>query len=265
MSSEDIHTRRSSKTNLGKPTGPSFTKKSASLPQETVEYLKSWMMSPEHIAHPYPTEQEKAQIMAETGIELKQLTNWFVNNRKRYWKPRVEAKLTAVDGTPTTASNGATKTNALIFPSAPNPVSKVVHAPPVDDPHTVSEGGSISSSSATVNGWCSEEDDSFDQPKINLTSASNLFSIHRAGLAVHQSPNDGSSIKREVVDVHVLHPDPSLTQDGEEDGEDALPTLRDVTIKTNVKKEMILATFPKCLLQYSVPEDIENDRKKVSV
>jgi len=50
-------------------------------------------MSPEHIAHPYPTEQEKAQIMKDTGIELKQLTNWFVNNRKRYWKPRVEARM----------------------------------------------------------------------------------------------------------------------------------------------------------------------------
>lgn len=31
--------------------------------------------------------------MKDTGIELKQLTNWFVNNRKRYWKPRVEARL----------------------------------------------------------------------------------------------------------------------------------------------------------------------------
>ena len=50
-------------------------------------------MSPEHVAHPYPTEKEKAQIMADTGIELKQLTNWFVNNRKRFWKPRVEARL----------------------------------------------------------------------------------------------------------------------------------------------------------------------------
>jgi len=68
------------------------TRKSSSLPAETVEYLKAWM-SPQHIAHPYPTEQEKEQIMAETGIELKQLTNWFVNNRKRYWKPRVEAKI----------------------------------------------------------------------------------------------------------------------------------------------------------------------------
>jgi hypothetical protein len=68
-------------------------RKSSSLPSETVEYLKAWMMSPEHIAHPYPTEPEKANIMADTGIELKQLSNWFVNNRKRYWKPRVEVRL----------------------------------------------------------------------------------------------------------------------------------------------------------------------------
>ena len=27
--------------------------------------------------------------MEDTGIELKQLTNWFTNNRKRFWKPRV--------------------------------------------------------------------------------------------------------------------------------------------------------------------------------
>ena len=71
----------------------SMKRKSASLPSKTVDYLKRWMMSPEHIAHPYPTEQEKVEIMKDTGIELKQLTNWFVNNRKRYWKPRVEARL----------------------------------------------------------------------------------------------------------------------------------------------------------------------------
>ena len=68
-------------------------RKTTSLPSSTVEYLKAWMMSPEHINHPYPTEKEKAQIMSDTGIELKQLTNWFVNNRKRDWKPRVEARL----------------------------------------------------------------------------------------------------------------------------------------------------------------------------
>jgi hypothetical protein len=48
-------------------------------------------MSPEHINHPYPTEKEKAKMVSDTGIELKRLNNWFVNNRIRYWKPRMEA------------------------------------------------------------------------------------------------------------------------------------------------------------------------------
>lgn len=35
--------------------------------------------------------QEKQEIMFATGIDLKQLTNWFLNNRKRLWKPLVDA------------------------------------------------------------------------------------------------------------------------------------------------------------------------------
>lgn len=65
-------------------------KKKTALSSYAVEYLKAWMMSPDHIEHPYPTEDEKVKIMKDTSIELKQLTNWFVNNRKRYWKPKVE-------------------------------------------------------------------------------------------------------------------------------------------------------------------------------
>ncbi|EED89139.1 predicted protein, partial [Thalassiosira pseudonana CCMP1335] len=153
--------------------------KSASLPQETVDYLKAWMMSPEHISHPYPTEQEKAEIMAETGIELKQLTNWFVNNRKRYWKPRVEAKLqpattttssrrdrgtSAAESKPhavptrqserkitiksTTGYSSSSDSYGSGGESGPNSPhdddeeEEVDHLVPFEDPHTISEGSS---------------------------------------------------------------------------------------------------------------------------
>ena len=66
-------------------------RRSNSLPAHAVDYLKAWIMSPEHINHPYPTEKEKSKILADTGIDLKRLNNWFVNNRIRYWKPRIEA------------------------------------------------------------------------------------------------------------------------------------------------------------------------------
>ena len=115
------------------------------LPNPTIEYLRSWMMSPEHVNHPYPSgeymqhrrdfhcsrqsngagipkssisptsnsfrliltntpciplcidvvincyeEEEKDKIIKDTGISSKQLTCWFSNNRKRYWKPKME-------------------------------------------------------------------------------------------------------------------------------------------------------------------------------
>jgi hypothetical protein len=96
-------------------------RKSTCLPPETVEYLKAWMMSPAHIAHPYPTEQEKLEIMADTGIELKQLTNWFVNNRKRFWKPQVEGKQHLL--LPKTDSVAAVKSKDVIMTSTAEPVS----------------------------------------------------------------------------------------------------------------------------------------------
>jgi len=65
--------------------------RSNSLPGHVVDYLKNWLMSPEHINHPYPSESEKARMVADTGIEIKRLNNWFVNNRIRFWKPRFEA------------------------------------------------------------------------------------------------------------------------------------------------------------------------------
>ncbi|RHY04281.1 hypothetical protein DYB28_000068 [Aphanomyces astaci] len=42
---------------------------------EAKNVLKAWMFSPEHFAHPYPSEEEKEELAAEAGIEVKQLSN----------------------------------------------------------------------------------------------------------------------------------------------------------------------------------------------
>lgn len=54
---------------------------------EAKNVLKAWMFSPEHFAHPYPSEDEKEELAVEAGIEVKQLSNWFTNARKRLWQP----------------------------------------------------------------------------------------------------------------------------------------------------------------------------------
>lgn len=68
-------------------------KKKNMLADNVKEYLKEWMMHPDHCEHPYPTPAEKATIMADTGMSFTELNNWFVNNRKRFWKNEVKPKI----------------------------------------------------------------------------------------------------------------------------------------------------------------------------
>ncbi|KAG8531374.1 uncharacterized protein KY384_003003 [Bacidia gigantensis] len=51
------------------------------LPKWATDFLKQWFF--EHIAHPYPTEQEKQELCKRTGLGMTQLSNWFINARRR--------------------------------------------------------------------------------------------------------------------------------------------------------------------------------------
>ena len=63
------------------------------LPAGAVAILKQWLLSPEHFTHPYPTPQDQAMLMEKTGIDKKQLKNWFTNARRRIWKPMLKKQL----------------------------------------------------------------------------------------------------------------------------------------------------------------------------
>jgi hypothetical protein len=52
---------------------------------EAVNILKQWFSS--HSSKPYPTEEEKEQLAESSGITVHQVTNWFINMRKRNWDP----------------------------------------------------------------------------------------------------------------------------------------------------------------------------------
>jgi hypothetical protein len=38
-----------------------------------------------HVAIQYLQEDDKAKLVDETGLQLKQINNWFINQRKRNW------------------------------------------------------------------------------------------------------------------------------------------------------------------------------------
>ena len=63
------------------------------LPSGAVATLKAWLLSPEHFTHPYPTPQDQIMLMQKTGIDKKQLKNWFTNARRRIWKPMLKKQL----------------------------------------------------------------------------------------------------------------------------------------------------------------------------
>lgn len=73
-------------------------------------------------------------------------------------------------------------------------------------------------------------------------------------------PVHGGYRRHEEVDVHVLRPETSSYSNVCEP--DPLPCLRDLTIKASIPKERILTTF-KCPISYTIPYEIEHDRKKV--
>lgn len=59
------------------------------LPKTATKIMKSWLF--QHIVHPYPTEDEKRQIAAQTNLTLLQVNNWFINARRRILQPMLDA------------------------------------------------------------------------------------------------------------------------------------------------------------------------------
>lgn len=51
-----------------------------------ISALKKWWSA--HSRWPYPTEEDKRKLMEETGLEMRQINNWFINHRKRNWTDR---------------------------------------------------------------------------------------------------------------------------------------------------------------------------------
>ncbi|KAF8110889.1 hypothetical protein N665_0078s0079 [Sinapis alba] len=58
-------------------------RRAGKLPGDTTSVLKEWWRT--HAKWPYPTEEDKAKLVQETGLQLKQINNWFINQRKRNW------------------------------------------------------------------------------------------------------------------------------------------------------------------------------------
>ncbi|CAH1118560.1 unnamed protein product [Phaedon cochleariae] len=59
------------------------------LPKHATSVMRSWLF--QHLVHPYPTEDEKRHIAAQTNLTLLQVNNWFINARRRILQPMLDA------------------------------------------------------------------------------------------------------------------------------------------------------------------------------
>ncbi|KAK7411102.1 hypothetical protein VNO78_02502 [Psophocarpus tetragonolobus] len=71
-------------------------KKKEKLPKEAKQILLAWWNI--HFKWPYPTDADKVALAEWTGLDQKQVNNWFINQRKRHWKPTEEMQAAILDG-----------------------------------------------------------------------------------------------------------------------------------------------------------------------
>ena len=241
--------------------------KSATLPSSTVEYLKAWIMSPDHMLHPYPTDIEKADIMRATGIEMKQLTNWFTNNRKRFWKPRIAAM----------RENGTIKFDGSACPAAgatsvPGSTGLVGRNSPVDisDRGAACVGGILgqldyasdsnqnSQSGSIPAGKLKVVTPPYPAPVVHKSNSSSSISTMDFSPCKHSLHKDtvdanGLITRHETIDIHIM-----TSSTGEE-----LPSVKDVTILAPKQSHRLLASYKQRRIAYRFHTSLATDRKKV--
>lgn len=74
-------------SNLSNTSG-SKRQKRGILPKQATSVMRAWLF--QHLVHPYPTEDEKRAIAAQTNLTLLQVNNWFINARRRILQPMLE-------------------------------------------------------------------------------------------------------------------------------------------------------------------------------
>ena len=107
--------------------GPSQSR----FPPESVAILRKWLE--EHEEDPYPTSQDKMILAASSHLTVRQVSNWFVNNRQR--QPPRKRQLTPMEAWLSGSSDDEAASEADIQRAVQNPYSvalKIVRTPPLN-------------------------------------------------------------------------------------------------------------------------------------
>ena len=66
----------------------SKTEKKNPYSKDVRKVLREWLV--QHLTNPYPSDSQKMQLAGETGVTIAQVNTWFVNARRRKFKPDID-------------------------------------------------------------------------------------------------------------------------------------------------------------------------------
>ncbi|CAI7586725.1 unnamed protein product [Penicillium viridicatum] len=66
---------------MGDPIDLKRKRRQGDVPKPVTDILRDWLH--EHLDHPYPSKEEKQMFMTRTGLSISQISNWFINARRR--------------------------------------------------------------------------------------------------------------------------------------------------------------------------------------
>lgn len=64
-------------------------------------------------------EDDKLKLSKETGLDQKQISNWFINQRKRHWKPSEDMRFALLEGA-TLGGNYSSNDRGPMFLNTPD-------------------------------------------------------------------------------------------------------------------------------------------------
>ncbi|XP_072464230.1 homeobox protein Meis3 isoform X1 [Notamacropus eugenii] len=80
------------------------SKKRGIFPKVATNIMRAWLF--QHLAHPYPSEEQKKQLAQDTGLTILQVNNWFINARRRIVQPMIDQSNRAGPGTAYSPEHG---------------------------------------------------------------------------------------------------------------------------------------------------------------
>lgn len=73
----------------------SHKRRRGNLPKPVINLLRTWLINNKR--HPYPSEEVKRHLARQTGLTKSQISNWFINARRRFLKEMIDVNQ---DGNP---------------------------------------------------------------------------------------------------------------------------------------------------------------------